>query len=178
MIGFDGSSLKVLVIEDNQHFRLLIRTVLQTLGVRNVNEARDGAEALSVLKSFPADLVVLDWKMEPMDGIVFAHKVRRSPESPNPYLPIIMVTGYTEARLVTEARDAGVNEFLAKPISAKSLISRIVSVIQKPRPFIRTEQYFGPDRRRRQVAHTGADRRGGQANQVPIGAPVAVSEGV
>ncbi|HYD31256.1 MAG TPA: response regulator [Azospirillaceae bacterium] len=156
---FDGSDLKVLVIEDNQHFRMLIRTVLQTLGIRQVHEAVDGANALDILKTYPADLVIADWKMEPMDGIVFAHRLRRGPDSPNPYLPIIMVTGYSEARLVHEARDAGINEFLAKPISAKSLISRVVAVMSKPRPFVRTGGYFGPDRRRRQVPWNGEERR-------------------
>lgn len=159
MVDSGDSSLKVLIIEDNQHFRLLIRTVLQTLGIRNAQEAKDGSEALNVLQTYPADLVIADWKMEPMDGVAFATFIRRSPDSPNPYLPIIMVSGYSEARLVLDARDAGVNEFLAKPISAKGLISRICAVVDKPRPFVRTETYFGPDRRRRQLPFTGPDRR-------------------
>lgn len=156
---FDGSNLKVLVIEDNQHFRLLIRTILQTLGIETVEEARDGGDALRRLATFPASFVIADWKMEPMDGIVFTHKLRRGPDSPNPALPIIMVTGYSESSLVAEARDAGVNEFLPKPISAKSLVSRIEAVINHPRPFVRCETYVGPDRRRRQLPFAGADRR-------------------
>lgn len=159
MSAFDGGNLKVLVIEDNQHFRLLIRTVLQTLGITEVEESRDGADALKRLSGFKADFVIADWKMEPMDGIVFTHKLRRGIDSPNPTLPIIMVTGYSESSLVVEARDAGVNEFLPKPISAKSLVARITAVITQPRPFIRAETYIGPDRRRRQLPYTGQDRR-------------------
>ncbi|MBF0371859.1 MAG: response regulator [Alphaproteobacteria bacterium] len=159
MSGFDGRDVKVLVIEDNQHARLLIRTVLQTLGVTTIREAKDGEDGLEVLKEFQADLVIADWKMEPMDGLVFVERIRRGADSPNPYLPIIMVTGYSEARLVIEARDAGVNEFLAKPISAKALVGRIVSVLDKPRAFVRCEAYFGPDRRRRQLPFSGGERR-------------------
>ncbi|HLN25297.1 MAG TPA: response regulator [Patescibacteria group bacterium] len=159
MNALDGGKLKVLVIEDNQHFRLLIRTVLQTLGIDDVLEAKDGGDALRQLQHYRADFVIVDWKMEPMDGIGFAHKLRRGADSPNPFLPIIMVTGYSEAALVAEARDAGVNEFLAKPISAKSLVGRITSVISAPRQFIHCEDYFGPDRRRRRLPFVGLDRR-------------------
>ena len=159
MNALDGGKLKVLIIEDNQHFRLLIRTVLQTLGIDDVLEAKDGGDALRQLRHYRADFIIADWKMEPMDGICFAHKLRRGADSPNPFLPIIMVTGYSEAALVAEARDAGVNEFLIKPISAKSLVGRITSVVSAPRPFVRSEDYFGPDRRRRLLPFVGKDRR-------------------
>ena len=59
-----------------------------------------------------------------------------------------MLTGHTEKARVTAARDAGITEFLAKPISAKALYQRIVNVVANPRPFIKTKTYFGPDRRR------------------------------
>lgn len=159
MAAYNFSDLKVLVVEDNEHFRLLIRTILQTFGISGIEEAKDGADAIAKLRYFPADLAILDWKMERMDGIVFAHKVRRGSDSPNPFLPIIMVTGYTDANLMAEARDAGVNEFLAKPISAKGLVSRIVACVHRPRQFVRTGTYFGPDRRRRQSEYQGEDRR-------------------
>lgn len=157
--AFDGRELKVLVIEDNEHFRLLIRTVLYSLGIHQVRESGDGSEALAVLRDFAADVVILDYKMEPMDGISFALKVRRSVESPNPYVPLIMVTAYSEAGLVHEARDAGINEFLAKPLSARDLIARIVSVVSRPRPFIRSAGYVGPDRRRKDQPFDGPERR-------------------
>lgn len=159
MSRFDGKTLKVLLIEDNEHFRLLVRTVLHTLEIRDVREAADGLEALEILRGFPADFVILDWKMEPMDGISFTLKIRRSLESPNPYIPIIMVTGYSDLALVREARDAGVNEFLAKPLSANDLIGRIVSIVTRPRQFVRCDTYMGPDRRRKNLPFAGPDRR-------------------
>lgn len=70
-----------------------------------------------------------------------------------------MLTGHTEMHRVIEARDAGVHEFLAKPISAKGLYSRVKSIIERPRPFIRAGLYFGPDRRRRQIDWKGSERR-------------------
>ncbi len=159
MLPFDPAALKVLVVEDSEHFRLLIRTVLHSMNIRDVREAADGTEALAVLREFAADLLILDYKMEPMDGISFVLKLRRSAESPNPYVPIVMVTAYAEASLVREARDAGIDEFLTKPLSANGLMTRIIGALQHRRRFVRNDTYVGPDRRRQQVAFTGPDRR-------------------
>jgi len=87
--------------------------------------------------------------MKPIDGIAFTQEVRLSHKSPNPYVPIIMITGHTERHRVEAARDAGVTEFLAKPITAQNLFLRIAEIIERPRPFVRAGAYFGPDRRRR-----------------------------
>jgi len=86
-------------------------------------------------------------------------RIRTDEDSPNRYLPIIMVTGYTEDSLAMAARDVGVNDFLGKPISAKSLMSRIISVFEDNRDFIESADYFGPDRRRRVQEFKGAERR-------------------
>ncbi|HEC90965.1 MAG TPA: response regulator [Alphaproteobacteria bacterium] len=137
----------------------MIKAILRALGAINVKVADDGAEALKEMRTFPADIIICDWKMEPLDGIEFARMIRTGSDSPNPYIPIIMLTGFTEAGRVTEARDIGINEFLAKPVSPKSLYARIQGIIEKPRAFVRTASYFGPDRRRRQLKYTGPDRR-------------------
>ncbi len=163
MVAFDGRDVKVLLVEDNEHFRRLTKTILHAVNIRDIAEAADGAEALERLSTFEADLCVVDWRMEGMDGLEFTRAIRLSASSPNPYMPLIMCTAYTEAALVLKARDAGVTEFLAKPISARSLLSRILAVSRHPRPFIRAESYFGPDRRRRQIDFAGAERRDSNA---------------
>ncbi|MBF0561263.1 MAG: response regulator [Alphaproteobacteria bacterium] len=159
MIGFDGAALKALVVEDNPNFSLLIRSVLLAIGVRSIEEATDGAAALNGMKTVTPDLVIVDWRMVPMNGVDFAKQVRVGPDSPNPFVPIIMVSGYTEPSLVAAARDVGVNEFMAKPISARILTARIESVFLRPRPFVRAHSYFGPDRRRKRVPRAGEERR-------------------
>ena len=98
---------------------------------------------------FEAYLVICDWNMAPVDGLTFCKELRGGPNSPNPYVPIIMLTGHTESERVLESREAGINHFLAKPVSVKALSDRIVSLIDHPRPFVRTQHYFGPDRRRK-----------------------------
>jgi DNA-binding response OmpR family regulator len=102
--------------------------------------------------------------------------VRNAADSPNPYLPIIMVTARTERARILEARDAGATEFLAKPIVPAGLISRIVEIVERPRPFVRTKTYFGPCRRRRKLDEwSGVERRGDSA--APVGTVLAPPPG-
>ncbi len=142
-------SLRALVVEDNVHMRTLLHALLLALGVKEILEASSGEEALAMLCDKGADLILTDLSMQHMDGIALTRAVRRSDTSPNPYVPIIMVTGHTERHLVEAARDAGVTEFLAKPVTAHSLFLRISEIVERPRAYVRCDDYFGPDRRRR-----------------------------
>jgi CheY-like chemotaxis protein len=140
--------IKILLVDDNQHMRLLLSEILRAIGVKEVYEAADGAEALQKLRNQPIDIVMTDLAMQPLDGIDLVRLLRNSQDSPNPLVPVIMVTGHSTMRRVNEARDVGVNEFLSKPVTAKGVIERISRVVDHPRPFVRTAGYFGPDRRR------------------------------
>jgi CheY-like chemotaxis protein len=152
--------LKILIVDDNSHVRTLIAEILRALGCQDLMEASDGAEGLHVLRNRPVDIVITDLEMQPLDGLEFTRLVRNSPDSPNPAIPIIMLTGHATLRRVAEARDAGVNEFLTKPLTARAVIGRISQVMEHPRPFVRTDGYFGPDRRRRaEPGHPGPFRR-------------------
>jgi len=142
------AALQILLVDDNPHMRAIASAVLKSAGIRKVIEAGDGGAALQMLRDHAVDLALVDYKMFPLDGVEFTRLVRNSPDSPNPYLPIIMMTGHSGKERVYEARDAGVTEFLAKPITAKAVLDRIQSVIWRPRPFVKTDGYFGPDRRR------------------------------
>ncbi len=95
-------------------------------------------------------MAIVDFQMSPIDGVEFTRLVRNAADSPNPFLPIIMLTGHAAKARVEEARDAGVTEFVVKPVTARAVLDRINAVILRPRPFVRTGEYFGPDRRRRQ----------------------------
>jgi CheY-like chemotaxis protein len=148
-VRYNLEGLSILIVDDDPNMRKIIRSVLNTLGVKKIDEAGNGAEALRELRHFAPDIIICDWKMEPINGTEFAKLVRTSPDSPNPFVPIIMLSAHTELEHVIEARDVGIDEFLAKPISAKSLYLHIFSVIEHPRPYIRSEDYFGPSRRRR-----------------------------
>ena len=152
--------LHFLVIDDNPPMRTILRNILKELQVETIREAHDGAEALSLLNDLHFDIVITDWNMQPMNGLQFVRTIRLSKESPNRYIPIIMVTAYSELGQVVTARDAGITEFLAKPVSAEAIYRRLVQLIERPRPFVRIgDEYFGPDRRRQVKDFMGHERR-------------------
>jgi two-component system chemotaxis response regulator CheY len=141
--------LKILLVDDNHHMRVLLGEILKAVGVRSIIEASDGAQALQMMRGAKIDIIITDLSMQPMDGIDFVRLLRHSPDSPNQMVPVIMITGHSTVARVHEARNVGVNEFLAKPLTARGVMERISQVIDLPRPFVKTETYFGPDRRRR-----------------------------
>ncbi|MDP6572338.1 MAG: response regulator [Rhodospirillales bacterium] len=151
--------IKILVVDDNAFMRSLVRQLLKALGAREIFEASDGQEGYEVARQVKPDIALVDWVMEPEDGIQFVKNVRSAEDSPNRLMPIIMVSGYSEESRVLAARDAGANEFVVKPLSATSLFTRIQWVVENPRRFVTTDTYFGPDRRRKDVPFKGEDRR-------------------
>ncbi|HEY1720216.1 MAG TPA: response regulator [Magnetospirillaceae bacterium] len=163
--------LKFLVVEDDEHMRNLIVKVLTEIGVLGIAEADDGSGALAVMRDFQPDIVISDWKMEPVDGIEFVRRLRAGESGINRFTAVIMLTVHTERMRIVEARDAGVNEFVAKPVSVRTLYARIRALIEEPRHFVRTDHYFGPDRRRKQAPFTGANRRLAQPWLVKVEAP-------
>ncbi len=167
MVRIDFNRLRFLVIEDNAHMRRILRTLLHGFGTREVYEAEDGATGLEAFTHHVPDIVITDWVMPVFDGLELTQMIRQPGANGNPYVPIVMLTGHSEKKRVMDARDAGVTEFLAKPISAKGLYQRILNVVVKPRPFIRTQTYFGPDRRRTiNPGYAGPERRKGGAAEV------------
>ena len=159
-MAYQFDRLKILVVDDNAHMRKLVITILQAFGVAQIFEAENGERAWASLREHNPDICVLDWMMEGMSGVDLAQKIRTDPQTPNPFVPIIMLTGHTHIDRVRQARDAGVNEFIAKPVSVKTMMQRLQSVIENPRPFVRTKVYFGPCRRRRGAdEYRGPERR-------------------
>lgn len=154
------SSIHVLLADDNPNMRAIVAAMLKSVGVGRLTEVEDGAAALDLLRREAVDIAIVDFRMKPMNGVDFTRAVRNEDHSPNPYLPVIMMTGHSEKSRVTEARDAGVTEFVAKPVRAQTLLTRLEAVILHPRPFVRSPGYFGPDRRRtRTERYAGPFRR-------------------
>ncbi|MBC7770842.1 MAG: response regulator [Phycisphaerales bacterium] len=154
------SDLHLLVVDDNKQMRHVLRCLLRAGGIVKVTEAESAEQALGVMRASPIDLVLLDWKMAPIDGLSFARAVRWNSASPNPYIPILMLTAHTETSRVEAARDAGVSGFVKKPISTRLLFDRIAFALTDTRTFVRTEDFFGPDRRHGMFKrHSGPFRR-------------------
>jgi CheY-like chemotaxis protein len=142
-------ALSFLVIEDNAHMRFLITALLRGFGAGRIDTCDDGTDALIWLTTNSPDIIITDLRMLPTDGLEFTRLLRRHDNRQTSLTPVIMLSGYSEKLHVEQARDAGVNEFLVKPMTAGALYDRIVSIINRPRMFVRTTSYVGPDRRRR-----------------------------
>ncbi len=140
--------LKVLIVDDEHYTRKVIRTLLISIGVKNIYEAPDGARGIELVRTIAPDIVLLDWDMPIMDGSEFVRIVRSPSTFPHPNVPIIMLTAYGERSRVMEAVRLGVHEYLLKPVSGQALMTRIVSVLAKPRPFVQIGDYYGPEPRK------------------------------
>ena len=146
--------------DDRAYMRRVIKSILETLGCKRIDEAHHGGEALSIIRSWPPDIILSEALLQPMSGLEMLKAVRADKSSVK-FTPIIMITSETRRERVVAARNAGVTEYVAKPFSAKSLILRIREVIERPRPFVDIGAYFGPDRRRRpEVMSQGEEKRG------------------
>ena len=146
------------MLEENSFMRRLLRAIFRELGIRKVKEADDPYLAFKMIQEDDIDLVFSNWAPG-LDALKFLKEVRTSRESPNPTLPIVIVSAYTEINHVLAARDFGMTEFLAKPVAAETVYHRICAVIESKRSFIKADTFVGPDRRRRRGNSPGTERR-------------------
>jgi DNA-binding response OmpR family regulator len=141
-------SLSVLVIDNSQFMRKILRNLLLNVGVKEIHEAGDGIAGLEAIREIGPDIVVLDWELSLLSGAELVRIVRSPGVFPVPDVPIIMLTGHVERWRVIEASRLGVNEFLRKPVSGKSLLDRIVAILTHPRAMVRLGDYYGPEPRK------------------------------
>lgn len=159
-MSYDVTKLRVLIVDGSPHLRRLLRAILRGLEVKDVAEAEEGGEGLVELRTFKPDIAFIDWGMAPVNGVEMVRRIRQMDNDLHRFVPVIMMSGHPELHRILEARDAGATEFLAKPLSTRAVFDRLLAVIEKPRDFVRTKSFFGPDRRRQTWAvYTGEERR-------------------
>ncbi len=161
---YDLSKLDVFVVDPSKYMLSLFGGVFRAFGITNLDLIQDSDEAFKAISKSPLGIALVDWDIAPVNGIDFVLKLRKDQSSPNPFLSLILTTAHAEAWRVGKAINAGINGFLAKPISVKSLCTQIVAVIEDDRPFVRFETYFGPDRRTKihDVLPNAVERRRGE----------------
>ena len=142
------SRVRFLIVDDNTHAVNLVKAMLRGFGADQLYDAQTIDAAQRRMKITPCDIVILDYMLGAEEGVTFARWLRNDPDSPAPYTPIILLTGHADRPKIVAARDAGVNEFCVKPVTPADLMKRIAWVIDRARPFVRSQTYFGPDRRR------------------------------
>lgn len=162
-------NLHILVVDDSRSIRGLVIEILRELGVGRVSYATDGATAMRMMdpnvkrssydEVYTFDMIISDWMMEPVSGLELLQWIRAHENETIRYIPFIMLTGYGDQPRILQARDTGTTEFLAKPVSVKSLVNHILMVIDRPRKFILSDNFKGPDRRRRSLPIDFPERR-------------------
>ena len=155
-------NLTILLVEDTWQIRNLLTSILAQRGIGRVIRASNGAEAIQMMKLMREDprkagfsnidIILSDWVMEPVDGPMLLRWVRRHKESPDRFMPFVMISAYSDDARVEMARDLGVNEFLSKPFSVRDVARHLEAVVRDTREFCRTSMYFGPNRRRKRLA--------------------------
>lgn len=157
-------TLQVLVIDANNFSRGLIGEILRSLNVTNITSARSEEMAASYLLERPTDVILLSWEEgDALDGLSFVRKLRKHEDDQLRRLPVVLITAGLTRQMVIQGRDAGVDEFLAKPIAPNAMRQRLEMVVETPRPFVDCNVYLGPCRRRKNPAdYYGAKRRAGE----------------
>lgn len=162
-------SISLLVLDSNNFSRSLITDITINLGVDDVVNVNSAELAYEHLLHKPCDGILLSWDQgDALDGLHFVRELRRVPNQRLRRLPVIFITSGLTREFVIAARDAGVDEFLSKPISPAAVRQRLEMVIETPRPFVDCEVFIGPCRRRKNPAdYHGAKRRAGDRSQQP-----------
>lgn len=159
-MAYRFKEITVLIVDSQPAILELIKDVLKMFGVQRTLAYVDGKAGLKAFATHSPDILIVDWDLSNLDGLAFTKAIR---ESASPYTPIIFMTAFSSAKRVVAARDSGITEFLRKPFTAEALYKRIEEIIERPRPFVRAPEFFGPDRRRRpKKDFSGADRRSGR----------------
>lgn len=166
MRKYDLSNVSVLVVDKSEAMRALFRHLLKELNLGKTTIMSSGEGGLEFFNRETPDLLIVDWVTDDISGLDVVKSVRTSEESQNQYAAIIMMSGLSSYDSIIRARDSGIHEFLAKPLSPKTLYEKVCHVIEHPRNFVRCDGYFGPDRRRtnRPLKPGVEDRRKGDAH--------------
>jgi CheY-like chemotaxis protein len=142
--------LRILVVDPNVFMRGLEADSLRRLQVSHIAAAASAVEAFAVGRTFKPDLIIVDWDAGRMTGLEFTREIRRNTTGLPREVPIILLAAVIDHDQLMAARQAGINEFLLKPVSAQGVLSRIEEVVLRPRKFIDSRNYVGPCRRRKQ----------------------------
>ena len=169
MAELDLTGFNIVLVDDNPYMVSLLRRTFAGLGVGNVKTFTDVKTAIDFIKlvndnptkagMMNLDFIVSNWQMAPIDGLMFLRWIRTHGESPNKFIPFLMVTGFGDKSKVEEARDLGVTEVLAKPFSVNSVADKVLQLLGSGRQFVQNKDYFGPDRRRQSLPIEGDNRR-------------------
>ncbi len=125
----EGSEARVLIVDANAHIRRLVATLLGALAIRDIAQARNALDAATLMRQKPCDLVIIDWTVDATDALLFIHRLRRG-EFGDAFVPVMALSASTHHAVLERALEAGIDEVIAKPISAIDVIQRAGALIE------------------------------------------------
>jgi len=159
----DSLRARLLLIEDHAPTAEMLQAILQAIGFSKITHALNTAQAIEALKASAFDLILCDFQLGIVNGLMLIRMIRRPDGLGNPNVPIVMVTAHADQDRVSEALAAGVDDFLVKPVQPDVMTRCLSSLLERPRTFVKTKTYAGPDRRRKQIPdHPGRRHDDGQ----------------
>jgi len=164
----DPGKIRILLVEDHAPTAAMLTAMLKALGFGKLTLAGNMSQAIAALKDSAVDLLLSDFQLGIVNGLMLVRMIRRPDGLGNPNVPIVMVTAHAEPDRVAEALDAGVDDFLVKPVQPEKLLQCLEKVFGRPRVFVKSKTYSGPDRRRRQTeTHPGRRLEDREGRPVP-----------
>ena len=146
------AAARILLIDSSAQGRQLVAQMLYGMGAREMTRAETLDAAWRAVRNSEFELILCSSTLSDGDGYDFVRALRTSDLEPNRFAPIVLLTGHTSISAMQRARDCGANIVVAKPVSAASLLERIVWLGRDKRPFIEVDGvYAGPDRRFKQL---------------------------
>lgn len=150
---------RVLVADSNEFTARQAAFMLRRLGCHDVRGVHDDEAARRVLEKGRFDLLLVDDGLRSAGGVGLTRWLRAAKTNPNRAAPVILVLGAPTRAQVEQARDGGATEILRKPFSVGELGVHLKSALQRPRRFVVSESYVGPDRRRIARGDVATERR-------------------
>lgn len=162
------STMRVLVVGSKSHPMMLLRSVMHITGITQVIHIEDSRRAIELLSMDVFSAVFFEDGVADYDGMPFAIAARRKESMVNPMLPIFLLQERARRRDVEKARDVGATDVLTVPMSPATLMTKLRTAVQAPRPFIVAPEFFGPDRRGARGAFHGQERRVRQPRKTKV----------
>lgn len=159
MATFNLSSAKLLLVAGYAYEANLYMRMLEGFGARTIVRCSTPEQATFEMERVDFDLVIVDSRLREGDAYEFIRSVRQSQDARRMFVPILMIAGHTPHEKITAARDSGSHFLIRKPISAATLLERILWIAKEHRLFIESQGYSGPDRRFRKDGPPGVERR-------------------
>ncbi len=157
--------VNALIIDNNKEITDLLKEIMTRLGFGQIIVANNAYDGTKAFLANPIHIIILDWHLkthsaqnrtkinvpiqvaDALNGNDLVGRIRRSPKSPNPFVPVIMFTDPMNKKQFIAARDMGVNEIITKPLSVQALCDRMIHMIDSPRPYVTADSFKGPCRR-------------------------------